>query len=334
MALTNAELGIISLFVSAVCYGLYLASLILCLRALLWTRDGNRLRSWREVHKPMFFSAIFIPVWSTTNLVLNLIRAIETTGHAVSKQFTDLGAPTEVLKFFCVDFVSLIVDFMMIYRVWVVYNRSWRMAAIPILLWFGVLVTLTLNIHYLQSTHTSLTAVNHLRPIITSFWSVSIALNILTTGLIIAKILTVDSNLAESSVGRLHTRTANRTLRNTIRVIVESGAMYTGLAIASCISYALGHVSVYIFTAMEVHVAGLAFNLIIIRVTANRQSGITSTNVASKQQTSIPLSFRRGQPASNLNTLQVSVDQTIHQDSDYDGYKQTETMQREKIQYA
>ncbi|KAK0469002.1 uncharacterized protein EV420DRAFT_1823 [Desarmillaria tabescens] len=268
MALTEQEASIVALFVEGTAWGVFLVTFGLCLRSLLWTESG--MKSWPEINRPMLLVCLVMPIIATVQVILNIIRALESLGSTrVSEQFTNLGSAAEVLKFICVDMQTLIGDGILTYRCWVVYGRSWTVAAVPALLWIGASVTAVLNIVVLSQIHSeALTAPTSLRPIISSFWGISIALNIITTCLIVVRIYNVDRTVSRHPVTRLsgcHSDRLNR-LQRTIRIIIESGAIYTSAAIITCATYVSGSVAVYFTSALEVKTAGIAFNLIIIRV--------------------------------------------------------------------
>lgn len=201
MALTDQEASIIALFVESAFWGIFMVTFGLCLRALLWSNMG--FKPYSQIDRPMVAVCIAMPIFATVNLALNVLRAVESVGASgISEQFTNLGSATETVKFICVNVQTLIADAMLVikflfilsdlrlihpfsktYRCWVIYSKSWAIALIPGMLWLGVLVAAILNIIVLHSIHSeSLTVAKSLRPIVTSFWSISIALNIIATG--------------------------------------------------------------------------------------------------------------------------------------------------------
>ena len=67
---TLPEITLISLFTQATLYGLYVATLIHCLRWLIYTDDGWKQRD--RVNKLMLITTILIFLLSTANLALLL----------------------------------------------------------------------------------------------------------------------------------------------------------------------------------------------------------------------------------------------------------------------
>ncbi|KAG7442942.1 uncharacterized protein BT62DRAFT_904813 [Guyanagaster necrorhizus] len=315
MALTDQEASIIALFVESACWGIFLVTFGLCLRALLWTNTG--FKPFSQIDRPMVAICIAMPIFATVNLALNILRAVESVrASGISDQFTNLGSATETVKFICVNVQTLIADAMLTYRVWVIYSKSWAAAIVPAFLWLGVLVAAILNIIVLHSIHSeALTAAKSLRPIVTSFWSISIALNIIATMLIVIRIYRVDRSNAEFSIVSRSTARSRRysRLQQIMRIIIESGALYTSVAITTCATYVSGSQGVYVTSAIEMQTVGIAFNLIIIRVSqAGRNAYTTKT---STQSHSIPLHFTR-RPPKDSEAIEVSVDHQVEDDSD------------------
>lgn len=217
----------------------------------------------------MLLVCLAMPIFATVQVALNTIRALESLGPTgISEQFTNLGSAAEVLKFTCVNMQTLIGDGILTYRCWIVDGKSWTVAAVPALLWIRTLVTTVLNIVVISHIHSeALTAPTSLRPIISSFWGISIALNIVTTCLIVARIYSVDQMAYMHSVIRLSGPHSDRPngLQRAMRIIIESGAIYTSVVI-TCATYVSGSIAVYITSALEVQTVGIAFNLIIILV--------------------------------------------------------------------
>ena len=67
---THPELSLIALFTQATLYGLYVATLIHCLRWLIYTDDGWKQRD--GVNKLMLITTVVIFLLSTVNLAISL----------------------------------------------------------------------------------------------------------------------------------------------------------------------------------------------------------------------------------------------------------------------
>lgn len=84
----------------------------------------------------------------------------------------------------CIIFLSylnLIARNIQIYRCWIVYGRSFLVITPSASLWLG-LVGSTIWIIFLEATLNVLFSANQITHAITVFWSITIALNVITTG--------------------------------------------------------------------------------------------------------------------------------------------------------
>ena len=87
---TIPEISLIGLFTQATLYGLYVATLIHCLRWLIYTDDGWKQRD--RVNKLMLITAVVIFLLSTVNLAMSLPLQIYTMGSLAS--LTAIGVIT------------------------------------------------------------------------------------------------------------------------------------------------------------------------------------------------------------------------------------------------
>ncbi|KAJ7148388.1 hypothetical protein C8R43DRAFT_952497 [Mycena crocata] len=137
---------------------------------------------------------------------------------------------------------------MLVYRCWVVYNRSWLVISLPLLLILENTAVTGVTLYLEITLHTrALLNIRQLKPFGAAFWAITIVLNVLTTA-------------TRTSVTRQTSVRPVNTLQYNMRIVVESGLLYTGTSLITFITYITNSVAVY-----EVQVIGIAFNLIIIR---------------------------------------------------------------------
>ncbi|KAK7047270.1 hypothetical protein VNI00_006501 [Paramarasmius palmivorus] len=292
-SLTNPQIALVSIFVESLCYGIYLATFGISLRFLLWKRYGYGLKSWSQVNKLMLVISLLLFVTATTNLCFNVVRGVESSGPSrTSVQFTDIGSPEEVAKVFCVNFQTFLGDFILTYRYWVIYGKSWKQTAFPIVLWFGVVATGILNVVVMREIHDKeFTAPSAMRPIIISFWVISITLNIFCTSRIAWRLYSVDHELRDALVSQVNSRGPVSSqprrkpsrLRSAMGIIIQSGLIYTTCAFITCVMYIDGSPAVFITAGTATQSVGIAFNLIIVRVAVedHLRSQSTDTHGAS-----------------------------------------------------
>ncbi|THU77024.1 hypothetical protein K435DRAFT_878389 [Dendrothele bispora CBS 962.96] len=165
--------------------------------------------------------------------------------------------------------------------------------------------------------------------VITSAWSMSIANNIMTTGLIVWFIRRVDkhsalyvmqtSSLNNSSGNRRRKRTK---LQNVIRIMIESGLMYTVAAIIAFITFVTGNNSFYATTDVELQILAIAYNLIIIRINSRPPEDYSmKSTVATIPLHDMNTSTNEGATASDTSKIMV------HCEIDVDYGPGTETLE-------
>ncbi|KAF8058217.1 hypothetical protein FPV67DRAFT_1676469 [Lyophyllum atratum] len=68
----------------------------------------------------------------------------------------------------------------------------------------------------------------------------------------------------------------NNTMKHLTQVIIESGLLYTVVALITFVTFTVGSPSLYVVSNAEIGIAGIAFNLIIIRTAqATRVKSVT-----------------------------------------------------------
>ncbi|KAI0044744.1 hypothetical protein FA95DRAFT_219039 [Auriscalpium vulgare] len=115
-------------------------------------------------------------------------------------------------------------DMILIYRCFVVYGKDWRAIILPIVLWLGfaiigafvVYIPFTLHVHAVLS-------VARLEPFLISATSLTLAINVFCTSLIVRRIWLAQ----QQSLRMFSTGGVIQSFRRTIGIIVESAAMYT-----------------------------------------------------------------------------------------------------------
>jgi hypothetical protein len=185
---------------------------------------------------------------------------------------------------------SIIGDGILVYRCWVVFSRSWLAIGVSVVLWLATTGCSVAALYFAGTLHSHDTVnAGKLQPLITSFLASSIALNVVTTGLIVYRIWRVEQSSRRmnavsywASVNQLNRSPAVHQphisrLRHAMLVMVESGALYTGTAIITFITYLSGHNSSYATSDVEVQIVGIAFSMIIIRAASSAEMATTNS---------------------------------------------------------
>ncbi|KAJ4484608.1 hypothetical protein C8R41DRAFT_444877 [Lentinula lateritia] len=323
-----SEAQILGLFLASVFWGMLLITFVQAMRCMLWDLNvpGGRLKRASTINWPMLVVALLLMALSTFDVSLGLMHSIEAfifyTGPGGSAaRFTGLTDWVNILKTCNVVFGKVISDGVLVYRCWAVCDRRIIVVVFPILLWMGYLGT-GIFVIYLEASAGNpkvlLTGgLSSLTPSITAGWTMSLVNNIITTGVIVYRIRRVDQTNAlfgiqsqgsslQGTRGLFGRQKRQRTkLQNVIRIIVESGLMYTTIAFITFITFVVGSNSFYPTSDAELQILSIAFNLIIIRISAHPSgSDDHSTSVQSAPQT-FPLRKFSSAPKSTNESTQI-----------------------------
>jgi hypothetical protein len=256
--------GISALTVQSIFYGLYTATFVHCTRWLIFDDDGWKLR--QKMNWIMILMTTLIFIFSTMNL-----------GTSIPLTFDIMPVGYSLPSYFSLNLVNgafeyatfLVTDGILIYRCWITYGKSWLAISLPLLLIFANTCCMIFVISWEAITIRNQNKIyNHLQIEVWHFPAVvvalSIAINIYATSAIVWRILRV-----AKGTGTNPTR-----LYNACRTLVESGGLFTATSIANMIAIFVqsGFVG-GITDAINFSMSGIAFNLILIRVYAQRVDG-------------------------------------------------------------
>ncbi|KAF9009907.1 hypothetical protein BDQ17DRAFT_1421206 [Cyathus striatus] len=324
----TTEAHIVGLFVQSTLFGIFWVTAGFTAQALLFT--DRKLRRASQINWILFGGAAALCFLSTLDIALALYHAI--LAFVLTKQlggaaevYNDISSWINILKSAAVYTETIIGDFMLIYRCWIVYFKSWKVIIPSIILWLGCLLCeiRILSVGAILRASTTANASLELFPYQCAFWALTVVLNISTTTLLIWRLWKVDR---DSSRYRYQSDESGGggTLRHVMISILESGLLYTITAFVTCITFVTKSPAVYVTTAFEIQVVGIAFNLIIIR--AERRSARRPRSTA-PSVTGVPLQFlpdsrRNTQPGTRIHVL---VTQNTFQEADERGSEKDDT---------
>jgi len=265
------EARIVALFMEAVGYGIYLVSLVYCVRLLLWDKNGNRKPKLNWV---IIATTTLIAIFVTMDLAFNLRHVLDafifyTGPGGPIEQLTAISNWLNVMLTVDTQIMFIIVDGFLIYRCLVVYYYRWLVVAVPLLFWITnivlsaiiIFISSTLKIHAVLS-------VGNLKPFITSFLVLNLATNMLTTGLIAYRFLSLTHVLNDDQQDDVFVVTRHATLRKISRVIIESGLVNLIVIFVGFVTFITDSNAVYPVSDLSLQVLGLTFNMITIRMAA------------------------------------------------------------------
>ncbi|KAF8633179.1 hypothetical protein AX15_001478 [Amanita polypyramis BW_CC] len=198
-----------------------------------------------------------------------------------------------------------VVDAVLIYRCWVIHSYAWQVICLPLFFWVSsvALSSYDFYVYALELDTTNPYTVYRLSSLTFQIWDGFFACNIIINTYATIAIVYRFVRIVRDSVirsGRLY---------QTWHIVAESGALYTFSTVVNLIATALisqdpNYERFQLFKVIadpiNFSMAGIAFNLILIRVHQQRKQGIVD------QDKSLDLQFvnsRRGRP---LSTIQFS----------------------------
>ncbi|KAF8068866.1 hypothetical protein FPV67DRAFT_1490019 [Lyophyllum atratum] len=303
---------VVAVFVECIFYGIYLVTFLASLKSILWSGSQRTWASRLTSNRSMFLVIMVIFTISTLNLALGLVRLLQGLiyhtqpgGGAIAELGQDW---INIVKPLTVHLQTITADVVLIHRCWIMCDKSYRMIIFPVFLWLGGVAVTALSM-YMQGVLTSGSRVNGgtLSHVYISFWSATITINIYATAMIVLRIW---RSVRETAMAHRFTpfyspKTQSR-LQNIIRIIIESGLIYTAMSIIVFVTQLSGSNSVYITTAAEIQLTGIAFNLILIR--AKKASDQATTVVAGNISAHISFTY----PTNGTAPDAQKHDSTIH----------------------
>ncbi|KAJ7586023.1 hypothetical protein C8J56DRAFT_1049753 [Mycena floridula] len=241
---------LIGLCVSILIHGVYLVSFVPCMYSLLWDAHLSRLRHLRKIHWPLVLTTLSIFLASSLTLVLGMYRSISTLKFLIDPNLRtsisqDILNSVDRAKAICMFIIPLASDGILIYRCWIVYYRNYYVIILPALLWIADCAVGLVYIEKILGAVLIVEANSKLKPFMTAYTALTIFLNVITTSMIVLRIWHVDRANAQF---RNSSNQQTPTLRNLMRIQIESGLLYTTCTIATFCCYLSGTDAFYIGT--------------------------------------------------------------------------------------
>ncbi|KAF8327829.1 hypothetical protein F5887DRAFT_1288455 [Amanita rubescens] len=237
-----SEASFIRLFTKAFLLGTYLISFFVCLRWLLFSDDGRSLR--KRVDHPMIITTFLLFTFALTDFGLYVYLTLSQSDHTWAN---------DTIGFVEVS-TSITFDAVLIYRCWLIYGKSWRIAVFPLFLWTYKVSCLFMLTYWSCPDPSPKLFCSDIRM---PFFASSVSVNVYTTSAVIWQI-------SRSSLSW-------RRFRFTIRVIVESGLLCVVGDIATLfVLFLRDQVPFFLVTTIGFPLALLSHNLSLIRVASKR----------------------------------------------------------------
>ncbi|KAF8073334.1 hypothetical protein FPV67DRAFT_1477424 [Lyophyllum atratum] len=250
---------LLGLFFGSLGYGINIVTFFICILKLLVV--GGNLKSRHETNYPMTGAAVSMFIIATCDIVVEVCQDVTVF---VDKNFeADPRVGGGGSQWWAVSLFSFFVaqmtlgDIILIYRCFIVWNRTWKVIVAPIVLSLaavgcGVSVVIIALTTYFTSDRGRIT------PLITSMLTVTLASNFLSSFLIVFRIWGVHRESARYKMSG-----QDDPLPRAIRVTVEAGLIYTTSLIVLLAIHVNGGGAQHTVSRLIVQIIGIAFNLVI-----------------------------------------------------------------------
>ncbi|KAF8900446.1 hypothetical protein CPB84DRAFT_1747446 [Gymnopilus junonius] len=237
---------LVALFVEAVCYGIYLDTFV--------RTPESRWKRRSEIKTAHVIVTFTLFIVGTLNVVLGLVRAIQGFIYLEVTPIMFGSKWVNIVKPLTLNLQTIIADGVLIIRCWQVYGQRYIVVILPSILWlagFGVTAWETFNEDNIPEYNFMLNVTY------TIFWVITCILKLYTTVMVVVRIWRVDNatrSVQSSSEFSTPEDEVNQqtSLRKVLRIVIESGLIYTTVSFLALFSQVAMSNSVYISTAASV----------------------------------------------------------------------------------
>ncbi|KAI0086915.1 hypothetical protein BDY19DRAFT_1058451 [Irpex rosettiformis] len=258
--LQATEAGLVSMSVEAILYGFSIFMYIIT----FWILRRNDHERYPK--RGYMIVTILLLLCTTVGMITNIVRICQgflntnDLSGAVA-YFNDPSKPTSVIRSCVFDAQSLLLDGVVIYRAWVVWGKDIRVVSLPLLAWCGLLAScIGINVALLTPSTKKLEGIfsPDIGQWITCMWSMTLITNVSATVLLAYKIWRTN---------RLATLwRANDQLSPALRVVIESGVIYSLSLVVALVTFAIHSPGHSIVLDLISAIISIVYNMIIIRV--------------------------------------------------------------------
>ncbi|KAJ7454184.1 hypothetical protein FB451DRAFT_1280400 [Mycena latifolia] len=245
---------------------------------------------------PIVISTLAIFATCTVHWILTIQAFFQAFLNATDPTATllfylDNGRPILVARVSLTVLTLLIGDALIIHRLWLIWNREFRVVALPVLTWLGVLVCGIFVVYALsESSVRNSKFLASAGQWLTANWVLSVFTNVYCTVVMAWRLWTSSREMGNIDGGLL---------LSMLVILVESAAMWTAWAIFFAVTYQAGSTVSALATDLSGPIIGLVNMLIHLRVglgwshtlkasTTANASGAAMTSSASMFAVNIP----------------------------------------------
>ncbi|TFK20019.1 hypothetical protein FA15DRAFT_625959 [Coprinopsis marcescibilis] len=267
---------LVSFWLEAMLYGLYLALFIAALNIMLRGRSKNRAST-----KVFLVGIIVMFVIISFHNWLNIYRMIRAYAYETtlvsSVLFIRNSDNWDAMAFPVILAVVIwIADILVIYRCWLVWHRNYWVIALPSLLVLASIGTQSVNLAWFDNPNRFQipTTSGYMLHTLRANFPLHFVQNVVTTALISFRLW--KQHVISRRAGLF--LAGGLSLVSVIRIIVESALIYTLMMLVMLVLFFMGHPAQVIFQHALIPTTGMVFLLIAIRVDSAKSSTLGSVS--------------------------------------------------------
>ncbi|EMD40437.1 hypothetical protein CERSUDRAFT_91157 [Gelatoporia subvermispora B] len=274
MSLPLDKAAVVSTTLEAILYGFSVMMFGLTMKVLVGNERG------RQVNKLLLTVSCLLFVFSTMHTAVNakrvengLVTFRDTFPGGPTAFFSQPGEFSFLLKNAVYMAQTLTGDGFLIYRCYMVWRNVW-VIVFPLLVWLGFLASGIMALY--AASRVPLIGQGHsvfeknVGQWITAFYSLTLAANLVATGLLAYKIWRVDRRVAHVRQG---------SMMPIVHIIVDVGALYSAMLISALACFVNDSNGQYIILDIATPIISITFYMVILRV------GMAAGRVKSSQGT-------------------------------------------------
>ncbi|KAI0787090.1 hypothetical protein BC629DRAFT_491300 [Irpex lacteus] len=291
-AFTFSVSEIVGLCIESVLYGMYLILFFQCMSILY----SKRKTSGPNVRLSSISVALFVLItWHEVIDAYRLVTAFERSEvpQGADLFYANVTSVLSIMKTALYLVMTVLSDFFMLYRTFVVWNQSLLIVALPSLLVLADIGVGIVSVYTLATPSINPTLNTKQERITNTFFGCTFALNALCTILIAFRIMWNQRRVRATRISSNITQVAV--------IVLESGAIYVVTLACLVGTYAAQSLTFNIFLDMMSPIIGIVFALIIVRVSQGISSDQTTYEVPSKMSFAIPVRGTGRQPGESYS---------------------------------
>ncbi|KAI0753181.1 hypothetical protein C8Q80DRAFT_498279 [Daedaleopsis nitida] len=261
------QIFIIGIWVETALWGINSVIFFGVFYVLFWRQSRMRSR-WL-----LLTTSLWLYLGATLHIAISLRQELEAfilvppeaPPEYASIYFSEAGAKWATMKnslYMAVDFVQ---DLVLIWRLYIVWDHNWKIAALPIIVELAHIGVAYAGIGLLTEPNIGI-----YNPVVSRLgstsWSLELIVNFSVTGMIAYQLWYTGHRLSRVASGTIKLHSNSDLYISSILTIVESGALLVIVTIVMLVLYECGHPAALMVIDIATQVAALVPNLIIVRV--------------------------------------------------------------------